>query len=157
MRAMRKATIPAAITASLLAAWPAAAAPATRAGAEHQARSVVARYADPLPVSVADCAGPAGDPAPGSQAWTDRDRANQYCATERLVDEVGSPAFGTTFWAETPGIFAGQNVAMLTDPAHPHVTLAQFVPGGTTTDPYRTIDRWTAAGRGGGGAAPLPP
>src|SRR2546423_15122257 len=37
---------------------------------------------------------------------------------------------------------------MLTDPAHPHITLAQFIPGGTTPDPYRTIDRWTAAGRG---------
>src|SRR3954471_3297889 len=148
MRAMRKATIPAAVAASLLAAWPAAAAPATRAGAERQARSIAARYADPLPVSVADCTGPAGDPEPGSQAWTDRDRANQYCATERLLDEVASPAFGSTFWAETPGIYAGQNVAMLTDPTHPHVTLAQFIPGGTTTDPYRTIDRWTQAGRG---------
>src|SRR3954452_9934136 len=148
MRAMSKATIPAAVAASLLAAWPAAAAPATRAGAEHQARSIVAGDAAPLPVSVADCTGPAGDPDPGSQAWTDRDRANQYCATERLLDEVASPAFGSTFWAETPGIYAGQNVAMLTDPAHPHVTLAQFIPGGTTTDPFRTIDRWTAAGRG---------
>src|SRR3954465_11886194 len=102
MRAMRKATIPAAVAASLLAAWPAAAAPATRAGAEHQARSLAARYAGPPPVWVADCPGPRGDPEPGSQAWTDRDRANQYCATERLVDEVGSPAFGTTFWADPP-------------------------------------------------------
>src|SRR5690242_17037196 len=128
MRAMKKAMIPAAIAASLVATVPAAASPAPRARAEQQARSIVSRYADPLPVSVADCVGPAGDPEAGSQAWTQRDYVNQYCATERLLDEYGSPAFGTTFWAETPGIFAGQNVAMLTDPAHPHATLAQVVP-----------------------------
>ena len=31
---------------------------------------------------------------------------------------------------------------------HLHLTLAQFVPGGSTTDPFRTIERWTAAGKG---------
>src|SRR4051794_18597295 len=137
----------AALVASLLAVLPAQAAPTTRPAAEAVAKKTVARYAA-APVSAADCLGPAGDPAPGTQAWQQRDLVNQYCATERLLDEVDSPAFGTTFWSETPGIYADQNIAMLTDPAHPHVTLAQFVPGGTTTDPYRTIDRWTAAGRG---------
>ena len=120
-----------------------------QAGAEGSARAIVARYAAAAgPVSPIDCLGPAGDPAPGTQAWQQRDYVNQYCATERLQDEYGSPAFGTTFWAETPGIYAGQNVAMLMNPTHPHLTLAQFIPGGTTTDPYRTIDRWTAAHRG---------
>jgi dienelactone hydrolase len=129
----------------------AAASPATgRAAADQKARTIVARYATKAGggVSAADCLGPAGDPAPGTQAWQQRDYVNQYCATERLLDEYGSPAFGTTFWSETPSIYADQNVAMLTNPAHPHVTLAQVVPGGTTTDPYRTIDRWTSAGRG---------
>src|SRR3954452_20336512 len=120
-----------------------------RADAESTARAIVAPYAaQTAPVTVADCVGPAGDPAPGSQEWQQRDYVNQYCATERLQDEYGSPAFGSTFWAETPGIYAGQNAEMLMNPTHPHLTLAQFIPGGTTTDPYRTIDRWTAAGRG---------
>src|SRR3954452_13557489 len=116
-----------------------------RQQAEQTARATVAHYAPPGPF---DCLGPAGDPAPGTQEWNERDQANQYCATERMVDEYGSPSFGSTFWAETPGIYAAQNVAMLSDPAHPHLTLGQLVPGGTTTDPYRTIDRWTAAKRG---------
>src|SRR3954454_14652501 len=132
--------------AGLIAAPCAGAAP-TRIQAEHAARAVVARYALAPSVPV-DCAGPAGDPAPGTQEWTDRDQANQYCATERLQDEYGSPAFGTTFWPETAQIFADQNVDMLSNPSHPHATLAQVVPGGTTTDPYRTIARWTGAGRG---------
>jgi dienelactone hydrolase len=116
-----------------------------RAEAEHIAR---ARVASALPTSIPDCLAPAGDPEPGSDAWNDRDTANQYCANERLLDEYGSPAFGSTFWSETPGIFVSQNVEMLMNPTHPHATLAQFVIGGTTTDPYRTIERWVAAGRG---------
>ncbi len=100
------------------------------------------------PVSAADCVGPAPDAQPGTQAWDDRDRANQYCATERLIDMEGNPAFGHAFATQTPGIYAQQNVDMLSDPAHPHATLAQVVPGGSTTDPFRTLDRWTSAGRG---------
>ena len=95
-----------------------------------------------------DCAGPAGDPQPGTQEWTDRDRANQICATERLTDELSSPAFAATFQQETPGLYVGQNAEMLMDPAHPHLTLGQLVPGGSTTDPFRTLNRWTAAKRG---------
>ena len=133
---------------SILAAGPAPARTLNRAQAEHVARAIVASHAAAATPGLPDCLGPAGDPAPGTQAWNDRDQANQYCATERLQDEYGSPAFGSTFWAETPGIFAGQNVDMLMNPTHPHLTLAQFVAGGTTTDPYRTIDRWTGAGRG---------
>lgn len=95
-----------------------------------------------------DCLAPAGDPAPGSQAWQQRDLENQYCASERLQDEFASPAFAFASNTQTPGIYAGQNVEMLMDPTHPHATLGQLVPGGSTTDPFRTLDRWTAAGRG---------
>lgn len=119
-----------------------------RAAAEQQARSQIALAASGVVPSAVDCVGPAGDPEPGSQAWQQRDQENQYCATERLQDEMVNPAFGATFWSQTPGMYAAQNVAMLQQPTHPHVSLAQFVPGGTTTDPFRTIDRWTAAGRG---------
>jgi len=138
-----------ALALAAVVAAPAGAATVDRAAAERTAHGIVDRYAaQAAPVSADQCLGPAGDPAPGTQAWQQRDAVNQYCATERLQDEYGSPAFGSTFWAETPGIYADQNLAMVQNPTHPHVTLGQLVPGGTTTDPYRTIERWTGAGRG---------
>src|SRR4051812_20031352 len=111
-------------TAALCAVLGAALVPATaqaktnvaaRAKAEGHARAIVNGYRDQV-AGLPDCEAPAGDPAPGTQAWNDRDTANQYCATERLQDEYTSPAFGSTFWAETPGIFAQQNVDMLMQP-----------------------------------------
>jgi dienelactone hydrolase len=130
-------------------AAPAVSSASVRSQAEGAASATVARYAGPAgaPAPI-DCLGPAGDPAAGTQEWKQRDYVNQYCATERLQDEYGSPAFGTVFWTQTPGIYANQNLAMLTDPAHPHLSLGQLVPGGSTTDPFRTLDRWTAAKRG---------
>lgn len=101
-----------------------------------------------LPAGPIDCVGPAGDPAPGSAAWTERDAVNEFCATQRQGDEVANPAFAAVFSQETPMMFGQQSIAMFEEPGHPHVTLAQFIPGGTTADPFRTLDRWTAAGRG---------
>jgi dienelactone hydrolase len=101
-----------------------------------------------VPSQAIDCQAPAPDAEPGTQAFDDRDRANMLCATERIDDMEGSPSFGAAFGAETPGKYADQNVAMLMDPTHPHLTLAQFVPGGSTTDPFRTLNRWGASGRG---------
>jgi dienelactone hydrolase len=127
----------------------AVAAPSTRTQAESLARATVTHYSaqagSPSPV---DCLGPAGDPDAGTPEWTQRDFVNQYCATERLEDQYANPAFAATFWTQTPGIYANQNLEMLADPAHPHLSLGQLVPGGSTTDPYRTLDTWTAAGRG---------
>jgi hypothetical protein len=40
------------------------------------------------------CYAPAGDPEPGTAAWTERDIRNQYCASLRPVDQAASPAFG---------------------------------------------------------------
>jgi dienelactone hydrolase len=108
----------------------------------------VAAPAHAVPAQAIDCRGPAGDAEPGTQAWDDRDRANMACASECLDDEFGNPAFGYAFNTETPGKYSEQNVDMLLDPAHPHLSLGQLVPGGSTTDPFRTIKRWTAAGRG---------
>ncbi len=124
-----------------------------RVQAEGLARATVAQSSATGPVSVRgtvgpDCLAPAGDPAPGTQAFKDRDQANMVCATQRLTDEVASPAFGAVFWSQTPGIYANQNLKMLLDPLHPHLTLSQLVAGGSTTDPFRTLARWTAAGRG---------
>src|SRR6185369_6620545 len=136
-------SIAAALACAVLATTPAYASSTARVRAENTARATVTQYrtaaaaAGPI-----DCLGPAGNAEPGTNEWRQRDLVNQYCATERLQDELASPAFATTFWSETPGIYANQNLAMLMDPAHPHLTLGQLVPGGSTTDPYRTVDRW---------------
>lgn len=109
--------------------------------------TVRATQADPVPDPV-DCLAPAGDPAPGTQAWRERDAVNQWCATQRLWDEYANPAFGTTFWSETPSIYLSQVLGQAEEATHPRLTLAQWIPGGTTADPYRTLDDWTGAGRG---------
>ena len=102
----------AAMTLGLVAVSSASAAPA-RVALPKLARAEVAHYQAPLAPGVTpDCQAPAGDATPGTQAWDDRDRANQYCATERLQDEYANPAFGSTFWSYTPGRYAQQNVDM---------------------------------------------
>jgi dienelactone hydrolase len=40
-----------------------------------------------------DCAGPSGDPAPGTSAWDQREADNEYCATQRNADTAGNPAY----------------------------------------------------------------
>jgi len=40
------------------------------------------------------CVAPAGNPAPGTAAWYQRDTENQYCAGLRIRDQLLSPAFG---------------------------------------------------------------
>jgi dienelactone hydrolase len=152
-RANQTAKLAVVLGAALCVAAPAGAAAhasrGTRARTVAVAKAIVHHYRAALTAGVTpDCQGPAANPQPGSQAWTQRDAENQYCATERLQDEYANPAFGSTFWSQTPGIFTAQNLAMAMDPTHPHVSLAQVTPGGTTADPYRTLDRWTAAGRG---------
>ena len=95
-----------------------------------------------------NCLGPAGNPSPGRLAWILRDLENQYCATGRLSDELTNPAFGQAMVTETPPLFLSQTLAMVGEPGHLHLTLAQVLPGGTTADPFRTLARWTAGGRG---------
>jgi dienelactone hydrolase len=40
-----------------------------------------------------DCAGPAGDPAPGTTDWDRREADNEYCATQRNKDTASNPAY----------------------------------------------------------------
>jgi len=89
-----------------------------------------------------DCVGPAGDPAPGTAAWHQRDLANVWCATQREQDELDSPAFASAFARQTPGIYATQLGEQLQEPTRPRLTLGQLVAGGTTADPFRTLSRW---------------
>src|SRR5437764_8330274 len=78
---------PAVAQAAASAATPASA----RAEVAHYRAAWAAHSADAQ--GAPDCLGPAGDPAPGTQEWTERDFANQYCATQRLQDQYSSPAF----------------------------------------------------------------
>lgn len=104
--------------------------------------------AEPLAGQPVDCLGPAGDPAPGTQAWRQRDWANQWCAGEREFDQAANPAMNALFAEQAPRQYAEQTAAMAGDPVHPHLSIGQLLPGGTTADPFRTMSRWTAAGRG---------
>jgi dienelactone hydrolase len=40
-----------------------------------------------------DCAGPAGDPAPGTAEWDRREADNAHCATQRNADTAANPAY----------------------------------------------------------------
>ena len=118
-------------------------------GSLRAAAAELAYYRSQLPPGAAvDCTGPASYPAPGTAAWRLRDLENQVCATERLQDESTNPASGLAFSTQTPGLYAAQNLSMLGQPGHLHISLGQLVPGGSTADPFRTLARWTAAGRG---------
>jgi len=135
-------------TSRLLACVAAGATAITLATAPAVLASGPAAPATPGSPTPADCTGPAGNPAPGTPAWTERDEINQFCATQRQADELDNPSFAAIFDEETSTLYADQNIAMFEEPGHPHVTLAQVIPGGSTADPFRTISRWTAAGRG---------
>lgn len=90
----------------------------------------------------ADCIGPAGDPAPGTTAWTARDLENVLCSTQRMTDEVGNPAVHAAFATEAPGLFANQTLSQLNELGSPRATLAQLVPGATAADPMRVLSQW---------------
>ena len=101
------------------------------------------------PVGVDEsCVAPAGDPAPGSVAWQQRDAINQYCATLRVRDQVLSPAFGFGNLTEGASLWVAQFQQQLGEPGHLHGGVTTLVPGSQAADPFRTIQRWSDAGRG---------
>ena len=51
----------------------------------------VGAIAMPAFAQTPDCAGPAGDPEPGTPEWDQRDQDNQYCAEERHADHAQHP------------------------------------------------------------------
>ena len=104
--------------------------------------------AQSLPV---DCDGPAGDPNPATDPnrYRPRDLVNMLCSLQRIQDEYTNPAFFLKFEVyETPGTYSRNVLDQLQEPTRPRVTLAQWIPGGTTADPYRVPQDWEAAGRG---------
>lgn len=94
------------------------------------------------------CYAPAGDPAPGTAAWEQRDALNQYCASLRNRDQAASPAFGFGVLGQGSTLYAEQAVEQLSDPTEPRGGITTLVPGSRAADPFRTIKRWTEAGRG---------
>jgi dienelactone hydrolase len=90
----------------------------------------------------------AKDPAPGTAAWQQRDAHNQYCASLRLRDQYTSPAFGWGNQSQGFAQYVEQWADQLSEPAHPHGGVTSLVPGSKAPDPFRTIKRWTGAGRG---------
>ena len=97
---------------------------------------------------VVDCLAPAGDPAPGSPEWQVRDAVNQYCATLRLRDQLASPAYGWGNLTEGAQLWLERTIDQAADPTHPRGGLTTLVPGSQAADAFRTLKRWTEAGRG---------
>jgi dienelactone hydrolase len=94
------------------------------------------------------CVAPAGDPAPNTPEWIQRDTQNQYCAGLRNRDQVASPAFGFGNLTQGASLYAEQMTDQLGDPSHPRGGITTLVPGSKSADPFRTIGRWTDAGLG---------
>jgi dienelactone hydrolase len=100
----------------------------------------------PFPNS--DCYGPAGNPAPSSQAWRERDTKNQVCAALRNRDQLASPAYGYASTTAFPELHLQALAEQAQDPTNPRGGITTLVPGSRASDPFRTIARWEAAGRG---------
>jgi alpha-beta hydrolase superfamily lysophospholipase len=107
-----------------------------------------AAKADPIVGVDMQCVAPAGDPEPGSPEWIARDTINQYCAGLRIRDQLASPAYG--YGNVTQGLtqYFEQWSDQLADPSHPRGGVTTLVPGSKAADAFRTVKRWTEAGRG---------
>jgi dienelactone hydrolase len=94
------------------------------------------------------CVAPVGDPAPGSPEWEQRDLDNMRCASLRNRDQLANPAFGFGVATQGAAQYAEHLADELGHPADPNGGVTTRVPGATAADPFRTIKRWTDAGRG---------
>ncbi len=112
------------------------------------AATAAAPAAAPLVPVEASCNAPAGDPEPGTPEWVARDTANQYCASLRVRDQVASPAFGFGNLTQGGSLYVQQAVDQLSRPTSPQGGVTTLVPGSKAADPFRTLERWTGAGRG---------
>src|SRR4051794_3094390 len=107
-----------------------------------------AAHADPVADVDMSCVAPAGDPAPNTPEWIQRDTQNQYCAGLRNRDQLASPAFGFGNLTQGAALYAEQMADQAADPSHPRGGFTTLIPGSKSADPFRTIKRWTEAGRG---------
>jgi dienelactone hydrolase len=104
------------------------------------------------PTSGDTCAQAPGDPAPGSQAWEQRDLQNIGCATQRQQDELSNPAF-LRMWAiengeKDPGTDLSGVLNQLEHPTRPTLSPDGYVPFTDVSDPFRDPVQWQQDGRG---------
>src|SRR3954469_14002015 len=104
--------------------------------------------ADPVVGPDMSCVAPAGDPQPNTPEWIQRDTQNQYCASLRNRDQLLSPAFGFGNLTQGAALYADQTAEQAGDPSHPRGGITTLVPGSRAADPFRTLKRWVAQGRG---------
>src|SRR4051812_9134999 len=111
---------------------------------------VAAAPAAAAPVAPVDmsCVAPAGDPAPNTPEWIQRDTQNQYCAGLRNRDQLLNPAFGFGNLTQGAALWAEQMTEQAGDPSHPRGGFTTLIPGSRAADPFRTVKRWTEAGLG---------
>ena len=107
-----------------------------------------AAAAEPLVGVDESCWAPAGDPAPNTPEWVQRDAQNQYCATLRLRDQLASPAYGFGNITQGAEIYVDQWQDQLSEPTQPRGGVTTLVPGSKSADAMRTVERWVEAGRG---------
>jgi dienelactone hydrolase len=117
--------------------------------AHYAAKAGRATNAPAIGVDYQDCVDPAGDPAPGTAAWQQRDSINQYCATLRLRDQDDNPAYGNANRAEGQNLYLAQLQEQASDgPGHIHGGLTTLIPGSQASDAFRALDRWQGLGIG---------
>src|SRR5436190_24219797 len=85
--------------------------------------------ADPVVGPDMSCVAPAGDPAPNTPEWIQRDTLNQYCAGLRNRDQLLNPAFGNSNLTEGARLYAEQTIDQIGDPTHPRGGTTTLIPG----------------------------
>lgn len=140
------------------------------APAESFARAEVAHYSTDVPASFQavgtgvekGCFSSAEshvDPAtsngsPTNPAWYERDALNQYCATLRLRDQAGNPAYGLELAQQGDALWLQQLADQVSGtPGHIHGGITTLLPGSQAADSLRTVDQWEA--RTGGRVIPV--
>jgi len=93
----------------------------------------------------------AGDPAPGTQAWIERDAHNVACSYQRHQDAQASPAFLAKD-AEQQAIESAEFASVTApewaaEPTRQHANCCTS-PQSKVGDPFRSPEEWAAAGRG---------
>ncbi|MGH8458139.1 MAG: thrombospondin type 3 repeat-containing protein, partial [Nevskiales bacterium] len=95
------------------------------------------------------CDQPAGNPAPATLEWQQRDLMNMVCSAQRLSDQYANPDFHLALSARgSPRTYTYNLAEQASDPTRPRATLGQWIPGGRSTDPYRVDEDWEFVGRG---------
>src|SRR3954462_3091694 len=105
-----------------------------------------ATAAPPLGVDMS-CVAPAAARARGTREWVAGDTKNQYCGGLRTRDQLASPAFGFGNLTQGAALYAEQTTDQLAGPGRRRGGVPTRSTGAKPAAPFRTINRWPAAGR----------